>query len=355
MGFEKSFKIFAPFDIYKSVDEEGEVDYHGVASSTSIDRDGERMSNEVLHKAASQLVGQPVFFNHKHNELGVGKITKAWVEGEFLKISMRPTKAAAQQDVVMQIEEGILKAFSIGGKSLKTEVAVDTSGRDYKIIKDADFYEVSVVGIPANPDAQILGRMAKFWKSESEVDKEKREHPWATDAQARQIVSDHEKETDDEVEKRGKDMETEKSCSESAKKDEEKKEEKKEKDEVKKEVGPQTPNQPHEDELLTEAKALIAHVLGSVKTDAKAPHFSSHEAAPMPVAPQEKSVEALNMEKSLKEAQTEVALLKKQVEDYEIKTAKTKSLVVDEKFSEAPSTAAVADGKADFAKAYRKI
>jgi len=357
MDLEKSFKVYAPFDLYKSVDDEGEVYYHGVASSSSIDRDNEKMSEAVLHKAANQLVGQPVFFNHQHKQLGVGKITKAWNDAGFLKIQMKPTKAAGMQDVIMQIEEGILKAFSIGGKTIKRESAVDTNGHDYHVIKDADFYEVSVVGIPANPDAQIYGRIAKFLKNEvdeSEVDKEKREYPWATDAQARQIVSDHEKETDDEVDKRGKAMETETEKCREEKKDEKKEDEKKE--EVKKENGPSTPNEPKLAEglgpMLERAKADIDVVLSHLKAS-ESPVNDSHTAAPMPEKPPEATKEAPSEDlvKALKENEE----LKKKVEDLEIKTAKTKSLVVDEKASEAPTQVAKVDGTADFSKACKRF
>lgn len=352
MDLEKSFKVYAPFDLYKSVDDEGEVYYHGVASSSSIDRDNEKMSEEVLRKASSQLPGQPVFFNHQHKQLGVGKITKAWHEDGLLKIQMKPTKAAGMQDVIMQIEEGILKAFSIGGKSLKTETAVDTNGHDYRVIKDADFYEVSVVGIPANPDAQILGRMAKLWKvDESEVEQEKREHPWATDEQARRIASDHEKK-DGEVDKRDTTMETEKARDASAKKEEDKDEKK---DEVKKENGPSTPNEPKLAEglgpMLERAKADIDLALSHLKAS-ESPVNTSHTAAPMPEKPAEKAAPSEDLVKALKENEE----LKKKIEDYEIKAAKTKSLVVDEKVSEAPlASVAKADGSSDFAKAFRRI
>lgn len=158
---ESLFKMFATGPgsrFIKSVEGDSKF-YVGVASSTSLDRDNERMAKGVLEKAALNLVGKPVMFNHKHADLGVGKIVGGWMDGERLMIKMQPTEAKSMQDVITQIDEGILSAFSVGGRSLEKTPASDGS---YKIIKDADFYEVSVVAIPANPDAQILGAVAKM-------------------------------------------------------------------------------------------------------------------------------------------------------------------------------------------------
>jgi HK97 family phage prohead protease len=153
--------MYAPFE--KVEKSGGQKYYLGVASSTSVDRDNERMSKSVLTKASTQLVGAPVLFNHDSrglNSLALGKITSSYMDGEFLKIEWTPTAAQSVKDALIQVDEGILGALSVGGKSLNK-----SSGKDFdgQVIDDADFYEVSAVYIPANPEARILGSIAKLF------------------------------------------------------------------------------------------------------------------------------------------------------------------------------------------------
>lgn len=160
----EDFNILVPFE--KSTDSEGTLKmFGGIASSTSVDRDDERMDKSVLNKIATQLKGATVFFNHDIKGLGVGKVIDSIEKGENVEISVVPTKAKGMSDVVTQINEGILKSFSIGGRILKVEEEFDNAlNKDIRVIKDVEMYEVSVVGVPANKDASILSYMAKSLK-----------------------------------------------------------------------------------------------------------------------------------------------------------------------------------------------
>jgi len=161
------FQIFIPFE--KTIEHDGSLKlFGGIASSTSVDRDNERMSKAVLKKIASDLTkNSTVFFNHDLKGLGVGTISSATEDGEVVKISVIPTKAAGMQDVVTQIKEGVLKSFSIGGKIRNYEDEFDEKlGKKVRTITDVDCYEVSVVGIPANAEASILSYMSKSFKGD---------------------------------------------------------------------------------------------------------------------------------------------------------------------------------------------
>jgi len=133
----------------------------GTLSSTSIDLDGERLTKSALDMASKDLLlNTTVFFNHNHTGLGVGRIFKTDVVSEdgkhLLKIWVQPSKAAGVQDIVTQVEEGILKCMSIGGKTLKREDVFD-EGLDKKVgeLQEVMALEASVVGIGANRDAMI--------------------------------------------------------------------------------------------------------------------------------------------------------------------------------------------------------
>ena len=159
------FEIIIPFT--KDVSAGGELRlFGGIASSTKVDRDLERLDKAVLPKIASDLKkNSTVFFNHNTKGLGVGTVANAEVRGEEVYVDVTPTKAAGMQDVVTQIKEGVLKSFSIGGKIVDWENVFDEKlGKNVRVIKDVDCYEVSVVGVPANIDASILSHLVKSFK-----------------------------------------------------------------------------------------------------------------------------------------------------------------------------------------------
>lgn len=162
------FQIFIPFE--KTVSTDGELRlFGGIASSSSVDRDLERIDKSVMSKIASDLrKNSTVFFNHDTKGLGVGTVTNADVRGDEVYISVSPTKAAGMKDVITQINEGILKSFSIGGKIKDWENQFDEQlGKNVRVIKDVDCYEVSVVGVPSNKDASILSYIQKSFEGDT--------------------------------------------------------------------------------------------------------------------------------------------------------------------------------------------
>jgi HK97 family phage prohead protease len=163
----RDFELFIPFE--KTVNDDGSLKlFGGIASSTSVDKDNERMDKAVLNKIASDLKkNSTVFFNHDLKGLGVGTVASAEVVNDSVRISVVPTKAEGMRDVVTQIQEGVLKSFSIGGKIRDWEDQFDEKlNKKVRVIKDVDCYEVSVVGIPANSDASILSYMSKSFKGD---------------------------------------------------------------------------------------------------------------------------------------------------------------------------------------------
>jgi HK97 family phage prohead protease len=158
----RNFELLIPFQ--KTVDANGTLTlFGGIASSSDVDRDNERMDKGVLPKIASDLLkNSTVFFNHKTTELGVGIVKTAEVRNDEVHISVAPTKAPGMADVVMQIEEGLLKSFSIGGRIKKAENVFDEKlGKDVRTIKDVEVFEVSLVGIPSNTHATINEYISK--------------------------------------------------------------------------------------------------------------------------------------------------------------------------------------------------
>jgi HK97 family phage prohead protease len=130
----------------------------GFASTPLIDRENDSISETALSKAASQLLkNDNVFFNHKHDQIPIGAVLKSeYVSGKGLYIQA----GIDHQETWGAIERGRLKHFSVFGRFGEAEqVTKEVNGKDLnvRIIKDIDLWEVSVVSMPANPEAQILG------------------------------------------------------------------------------------------------------------------------------------------------------------------------------------------------------
>lgn len=144
------------------VDDEKNVYVEGYASASVKDLDGETISEQALQKVASELTKEPynkVFLDHaplKSNadfeeKLPIGKIIEAKtreIEGKLkLWIKLVLNKAHPYFDVVYRsIKEGFLNAFSIGFHILQ---------RKGNLITDLKILEVSLVGVPANPEAVV--------------------------------------------------------------------------------------------------------------------------------------------------------------------------------------------------------
>lgn len=171
---ENSFFKLMNIDVMKSKGEAGETVWRGVLSSTGVDYDNERLTRKALEKAALQLPGKTVFFNHKHDGLGVGAFKSARVEDldngiSNLVVEVIPSKAPGVQDIVIQVNEGTLKCMSIGGKKLSKGRAVMDKLLNKEVIELDDILalEGSVVGIGANPDASLFGvAKSMFMKSQ---------------------------------------------------------------------------------------------------------------------------------------------------------------------------------------------
>lgn len=139
-------KLYTTADI---VEKEGKIE--GIASTSVMDRQNESVSVEGWDlknfKKAPRLL-----WAHDHNEPAIGKVTKLFFEGEGKRKSLKfeaifqevTEKARAIKKLV---EDGFINTFSVGFKPL--EIDGDT-------ITKQELLEISVVNVPANPEAMLL-------------------------------------------------------------------------------------------------------------------------------------------------------------------------------------------------------
>lgn len=135
------------------ISEKKEDTFTAVASTDTEDRQGERVLQDGWQ--LKNFKDNPILlFMHDHTK-PIGKATRVWIE----KASGKPRlmfkgvissatdvgKAAKQL-----MDEGILNSFSVGFRPLEM---------DGNSITKSELYEISLVSVPANPDARLV--MAK--------------------------------------------------------------------------------------------------------------------------------------------------------------------------------------------------
>lgn len=140
----------------------------GIASDTSVDRDGDRMSEALLHKWENLINTQHVNFHgdHKHGLFDtLGVFREAEVNDGKLFVRARledPEINPAVKQLLAKLDAGLNVGLSIGGDLTNSTKEWDgATGQHVRTIKDATLYEISAVGIPANGNAVVLGSVYK--------------------------------------------------------------------------------------------------------------------------------------------------------------------------------------------------
>lgn len=162
-----------PFTFYieKAVatETEKELVIEGVASTTNIDHDNERMSKEALDAMVNIINAQgvPLRVEHSKSENAViGNVFKGWVdERNQLHIQARLDKSHPVAPVLHHSmkELGKKMGFSVGGlvKHAMREFS-EAKGKLVKTFYDVELKEVSVTPRPANYDSWAIAKsMAK--------------------------------------------------------------------------------------------------------------------------------------------------------------------------------------------------
>jgi HK97 family phage prohead protease len=243
------FTCFIPLSLTKGVPIDGSPVnppyLEGIASTTSLDRDDERMSSKALSKMMEAFNTQSiaVFGNHEHsweNTLGYVSHSSLNENNLAVKIALEdPVKNDKVAKLLSKLEHGTPLGLSVGGDVKNSHDEKNKSlGKVVTVYDDVELYELSVVGIPSNRDASlsIARQIAKSLKeaivheelkacvennecdvskawlecwskddpqayfekamegigvNEDEVNAELAEHPWLTHEQAVQIVLDH--------------------------------------------------------------------------------------------------------------------------------------------------------------------
>lgn len=152
---ESAFNVIIP--LQKGVNH----DLIGTASSISVDRDDERMSENALNMMAEDIKkeGVNLFGNHEHNwENILGGIDEAESTGKDLSIGINLNKSNPKCNQLMGTlnTKGVKVGLSVGGNVVSDRTEYDrVKGKKIKVLDKVKIYEVSIVGIPSNADSYL--------------------------------------------------------------------------------------------------------------------------------------------------------------------------------------------------------
>lgn len=127
----------------------------GIASTSTVDRHGEIVNADGWDlknfKKAPRLL-----WAHDHYQPAIGKVTKTWYEGEgkkkrllFETVFQEVTEMG--RAIKQLVKDGFINTFSVGFAPLEMEGSEITK---------QELLEISVVNVPANPDAMVLAYKA---------------------------------------------------------------------------------------------------------------------------------------------------------------------------------------------------
>lgn len=139
----------------KAVNDDGEKrTITGIASTPKQDRD-----DDIMDMAGCKFaLPIPLLWQHNHNE-PIGEVTEARVTDDGIEITATIVKIEEEgslknrtDEAWQSIKSGLVKCLSIGFKLIEYNYMEDSWGLH---IKEWEWYELSAVTVPANPDAMI--------------------------------------------------------------------------------------------------------------------------------------------------------------------------------------------------------
>ena len=129
---------------------EGEIG--GIASTESTDRDG-----EIIKQAGwdfGNFNSNPVLMlMHNYQDFPIGKVTELKVvDGKLLFKAIFSKTLPKAKEAYELVKEGILNCLSVGF------IPREFDTKDQNVITKAELLEISLVPVPANPQAVILAK-----------------------------------------------------------------------------------------------------------------------------------------------------------------------------------------------------
>ena len=179
MDIKQDFKVYCSTNfkelnkslIETSFEENKELILEGIASTTSIDEDGDYMTKDCLEDMKRQAIGLSVLKEHGRKlEDVIGKVISI-PESDSDKFKIKFKVLPSWDWYIMEfLENDINLGLSIGAKAIDYEANEDSDGYGWKVNK-VKLYEISLVPLPANWDSFGSVKISKELDNDSIVTK----------------------------------------------------------------------------------------------------------------------------------------------------------------------------------------
>lgn len=141
-----------------------------IASSEAIDSYGEIVDQNSL-KLGRYLDNPVVLFGHNSRELPIGRASNVRVDGGALRARIHFASTTKAEETYQLVQAKILRGVSIG--FVPGRAAVERrAGKDVTVLYDGELHELSVVPIPANPEALLRAKAMGLVAPETPVTRE---------------------------------------------------------------------------------------------------------------------------------------------------------------------------------------
>lgn len=138
--------------VYKGFFEKRDEEIIGIASTDSPDRDGEKILQDGWD--TDNFMKNPVILaGHDYYSFPIGKATELAVQGGKLLFKMVFAGTEKGKEAMQLVKEGVLNAFSVG--------FMPKEWKDEETISKAELLEISLVSVPANPEAVVIAKGMK--------------------------------------------------------------------------------------------------------------------------------------------------------------------------------------------------
>lgn len=179
LGINRRFALNAKdVNIQKGASENFSFEIEGYASTTGKDRQDDIITHEAILNSKDDLLqkgSSTVLFNHD-SKMPIGRVLSTRVNSKGLIVRVGISNADDVKSIRTKIKERILTSFSIGGRFKRVQVERDEDGRitSFKVL-EMELFEVSVVSVPANAEADIFEVVEKMFNPKKEREMSKKE------------------------------------------------------------------------------------------------------------------------------------------------------------------------------------
>lgn len=175
--------VISPFQVLERIVNQP-LRIRGVALTVGISRNKNIYTAEELEAFACKLTGAPMYVEHVAVPNAIGKVTKAWFDGERLWYEAE----IYDDETAEKIRRGLIRHVSVGADYERVDVV---DGRIPQGLHNAELSLVAVPGIPET-NIQILEAFRKSQSSEKavaahETPKASEDREWDADAAEQRI------------------------------------------------------------------------------------------------------------------------------------------------------------------------